>query len=82
MLLVAHVATRELVIPPKRIKAPFRVIVIGFDGMDADLTERWMAEGKLPNLQRLALDNDRAGLVGYSALHSSNPSNHLSPGPA
>jgi len=74
LLLIAHVSTRELVIPPKRIKTPFRVIVIGFDGMDADLTERWMAEGKLPNLQRLALDNERAGLVGYSALHSSNPS--------
>ena len=31
-----------------------RVIVLGFDGMDYELTRRFMAEGKLPNLQRLA----------------------------
>jgi predicted AlkP superfamily phosphohydrolase/phosphomutase len=31
-----------------------RVVVIGFDGMDPNLTERWMAEGKLPNLAALA----------------------------
>ena len=30
-----------------------RVIVLGFDGVDARLTERWMNEGKLPNLARL-----------------------------
>lgn len=34
--------------------APDRVIVIGLDGMDPRLTERWMAEGKLPNLAALA----------------------------
>jgi predicted AlkP superfamily phosphohydrolase/phosphomutase len=31
-----------------------RVVVLGFDGADAKLTERWMAEGQLPNLARLA----------------------------
>ena len=31
-----------------------RLIVIGFDGQDPQLTERFMAEGKLPNLSRLA----------------------------
>ncbi len=31
-----------------------RVVVIGFDGQDATLTERMMAEGKLPNYSRLA----------------------------
>jgi predicted AlkP superfamily phosphohydrolase/phosphomutase len=31
-----------------------RLIVIGFDGQDPQLTERFMAEGKLPNLDRLA----------------------------
>src|SRR5262245_3346769 len=31
-----------------------RVFVIGFDGMDPTLTSRFMAEGKLPNLQKLA----------------------------
>src|SRR6266852_4211711 len=30
-----------------------RVIVLGFDGVDARYTERWMNEGKLPNLARL-----------------------------
>ncbi|MCU0304461.1 MAG: alkaline phosphatase family protein [Thermoanaerobaculales bacterium] len=31
-----------------------RVVFIGFDGQDAAITERLMAEGKLPNLSRLA----------------------------
>src|SRR5438270_13448953 len=30
-----------------------KVIVVGFDGVDARYTERWMNEGKLPNLARL-----------------------------
>lgn len=30
-----------------------RVIVLGFDGVDARYTERWMNEGKLPNLAKL-----------------------------
>jgi predicted AlkP superfamily phosphohydrolase/phosphomutase len=30
------------------------VIVLGFDGMDYELTKRMMAEGRLPNLSRLA----------------------------
>ena len=30
-----------------------RVIVVGFDGVDARLVEQWMNEGKLPNLARL-----------------------------
>jgi predicted AlkP superfamily phosphohydrolase/phosphomutase len=33
--------------------APQKVIVLGFDGVDAGYTERWMNEGKLPNLARL-----------------------------
>ncbi len=31
-----------------------RVVVLGFDGQDATLTERMLADGKLPNLARLA----------------------------
>ncbi|MET0153125.1 MAG: alkaline phosphatase family protein [Candidatus Binatia bacterium] len=34
--------------------APRRVVIIGFDGMDPTLAERWMAEGKLPSLAALA----------------------------
>src|SRR5436305_3747103 len=30
-----------------------RVIVLGFDGVDARYTEQWMNEGKLPNLAKL-----------------------------
>ncbi len=30
-----------------------QVIVLGFDGVDARYTEKWMNEGKLPNLARL-----------------------------
>src|SRR6202049_2903750 len=30
-----------------------RAIILGFDGMDPQLTERFIAEGKLPNLARL-----------------------------
>jgi len=30
-----------------------KVIVLGFDGVDAHYTEKWMNEGKLPNLARL-----------------------------
>src|SRR5213082_2207539 len=30
-----------------------RVIVLGFDGVDARYTEQWMNEGRLPNLARL-----------------------------
>ena len=30
-----------------------RAIILGFDGMDPELTERFIAEGKLPNLSKL-----------------------------
>ncbi|MFH1861282.1 MAG: alkaline phosphatase family protein, partial [bacterium] len=30
-----------------------KLIILGFDGADPGLVNRWMAEGKLPNLQRL-----------------------------
>src|SRR6476469_9088899 len=35
------------------LSAQQRVIVLGFDGVDAKLDEQWMNEGKLPNLARL-----------------------------
>jgi predicted AlkP superfamily phosphohydrolase/phosphomutase len=31
-----------------------KVIVLGFDGADADLAKQWMEEGELPNLAKLA----------------------------
>src|SRR5580698_3087906 len=30
-----------------------RAVILGFDGMDPDLAERFMAEGRLPNLAQL-----------------------------
>ena len=44
-----------------------RLIILGFDGADARLTEKWMAEGELPNLARLA----EAG--GYARLNPTVP---------
>jgi len=31
-----------------------KMIILGLDGLDPKLTERWMAEGKLPHLRKLA----------------------------
>jgi len=45
-----------------------RLIVIGFDGQEPKITERLMAEGKLPNLQKLA---DRGC---YTRLRTTYPS--------
>ncbi len=44
-----------------------RVVIIGFDGADARLTERYMAEGKLPNLQKLKEEGT------YERLLPTNP---------
>src|SRR5260370_40404137 len=38
---------------PLAVFAKQKVIVLGFDGVDARYTEQWMNEGKLPNLARL-----------------------------
>jgi predicted AlkP superfamily phosphohydrolase/phosphomutase len=42
-----------LLFPLRSAAAQQKVIVLGFDGVDAGYTERWMNEGKLPNLARL-----------------------------
>ena len=47
-----HCSTRPAGKPLRRAKQ--RVFVMGFDGMDPTLTRKFMAEGKLPNLQQLA----------------------------
>jgi hypothetical protein len=44
-----------------------RTIVLGFDGMDPELTEQWMAAGVLPNFAGLARDGH------YQALPTTNP---------
>lgn len=49
-------------------RASQRVFVMGFDGMDPTLAQRFMDEGKLPNLKRLA----RQG--SFATLGSTQPS--------
>ncbi|MGE5347069.1 MAG: alkaline phosphatase family protein [Acidithiobacillales bacterium] len=39
-----------------------RVVVLGFDGADHELVSKWMAEGKLPNLSKLAAEGSFASL--------------------
>ena len=45
-----------------------RVVVLGFDGADADLARRWMDEGELPHLARLRDEGT------FSPLRSTVPS--------
>jgi predicted AlkP superfamily phosphohydrolase/phosphomutase len=47
---------------------PRKLIILGFDGADAKLTQRWMDEGKLPNLARLRAQG------GFSPLRPTIPS--------
>jgi predicted AlkP superfamily phosphohydrolase/phosphomutase len=42
-----------LLLLPALAQAGQKVIVLGFDGVDARYTEQWMNEGKLPNLAKL-----------------------------
>ncbi|MGH6899170.1 MAG: alkaline phosphatase family protein [Geminicoccaceae bacterium] len=44
-----------------------RTIVLGFDGMDPELTEQWMADGSLPNFARLAREGH------FQRLPTTNP---------
>lgn len=64
-LLFAFVALVAAVDVPSH--AAGRVIILGFDGADSKLTERWMAEGELPHFAELA----KAG--GYARLNPTVP---------
>src|SRR6476659_4803658 len=44
-----------------------RLVILGFDGMDPALVSRWMREGKLPNLKRLA---DQGGMYPLATTPS------------
>jgi predicted AlkP superfamily phosphohydrolase/phosphomutase len=44
-----------------------RLVILGFDGMDPALVGKWMNEGKLPNMKRLA---DRGGLYPLATTQS------------
>ena len=38
--------------PPEKFRQ--KLVILGFDGMDPRLVQKWMDEGKLPNMQKLA----------------------------
>ena len=44
-----------------------RLVILGFDGMDPNLAQRWMDDGSLPNFKRLA------AMGSFTALQTSNP---------
>ena len=43
------------------------MVILGFDGMDPDLVQRWVGEGKLPNIRKLM---DQGGLYPLTTTHS------------
>jgi len=44
-----------------------KMVILGFDGMDPDLVQQWVNEGKLPNIKRLM---DQGGLYPLGTTHS------------
>ncbi len=50
---------------------PRRLLILGFDGADAKLTQKWMDEGKLPHLAALARQGTFAPLL--STIPSQTP---------
>src|SRR3954471_5483504 len=54
---------------PRRGSSKFtqKMVILGFDGMDPHLLEKWMAEGKLPNISALA---KRGGFSPLQTTHS------------
>jgi len=63
------VATTQSLFRGRRPAGKFsqRLIVIGFDGLDPVLTGRWIREGRLPNMKRLA---DKGGLYPLATTPS------------
>lgn len=55
-------------VPPARGEGPKKMIILGFDGADANLARRYMDEGKLPNLAKLRQEGT------FSPLQSTIPS--------
>jgi predicted AlkP superfamily phosphohydrolase/phosphomutase len=54
---------------PKRGPSKYsqKLVVLGFDGLDPHLVERWMSEGKLPNMAKLA---HQGGFYPLTTTHS------------
>jgi predicted AlkP superfamily phosphohydrolase/phosphomutase len=45
-----------------------KLVIIGFDGLDPKLVRKWMDEGKLPHLKKLAMEG--SGVVSLGTTHS------------
>jgi len=56
---------------PAGAQPPRKLVILGFDGADAKLTERWMDEGKLPHLAELRRQGTFAPLL--STIPSQTP---------
>jgi predicted AlkP superfamily phosphohydrolase/phosphomutase len=67
LLLAALAALAGCSAPATPVPAQARLVVLGFDGMDPVLVERWMDQGKLPHLARLRSSG------AYQRLATSNP---------
>ncbi len=83
VLLIALCGLLALAAGPLTAQEP-KLIILGFDGADADLSRQWMDEGKLPNLAKLRTEGTFAPL--RSTIPSQTPvswstfSTGLSPG--
>jgi predicted AlkP superfamily phosphohydrolase/phosphomutase len=44
-----------------------KLVILGFDGMDPDLVTKWIDEGSLPNIKRVALEG---GMYPLATTHS------------
>jgi predicted AlkP superfamily phosphohydrolase/phosphomutase len=63
LLALPHACAEEP--PPSRYTQ--KLVILGFDGMDPDLAKRWMDEGRLPNMKKLA---DQGGFYRLETTHS------------
>src|SRR4029453_12792845 len=52
---------------PSRGKYWQKMVILGFDGMDPDLVQQWVQEGKLPNIKRVMT---QGGLYPLTTTHS------------
>jgi len=64
MFLLAAAACR---MPREPGQHTHKLVILGFDGMDPTLLERWVAQGKLPNIARLI---KQGGLYRLETTHS------------
>jgi predicted AlkP superfamily phosphohydrolase/phosphomutase len=71
---------------PKLVETETKVVILGFDGVDPDLIEEYLAEGRLPNLRRLREEGSLQPLgttyppespVAWASFHTGmNPGKH------